>query len=384
MKTLLDGNASAAWGARLAGTQVVPNFPVTPQTELIETLARWKSEGKWMGEFVPVESEHSVLSAAIASAATGARTFTGTSSQGLLLMHEMIYVASGMRVPLVMINVSRGLSAPITLWPDHNGVLDNRDAGWIIFMCERNQEILDTVIQAYKVCEHPDVLLPAMVNMEGFILSYTREPVEIPSETKVRRFLPKYRPKFLLDPKKPMALGVGVMREYPYFRSQVYMAHRNALKVIEQVQKDWARAFGRRYSLVEPFMMKGAKAALVSMGANSTIARAAVKSLREQDYKIGLLRIRVYRPFPEDSIRTHLSGMKAVGVLDQNLSPGYGGIVYPEIKACLQGRNIPVSDYIMGLGGRHVSRKEIEEFGRRVLRSAETGKSHIMWQDVSP
>lgn len=384
MKTLLDGNASAAWGARLAGVQVVPNFPVTPQTELIETFAKWRSSGEWKGEFVPVESEHSVLSAAIASAATGARTFTGTSSQGLLLMHEMIYVASGMRVPVVMVNVSRGLSAPITLWPDHNGILDNRDAGWMIFMCERNQEILDTVIQAFRVCEHPDVLLPAMVNMEGFILSYTREPVEIPSRERVRRFLPGYRPGFFLDPKKPMALGVGVMREYPYFRSQVYMAHRNALKVIKQVQGEWARAFGRRYHLVEPFMMQGARAALITMGANSSIGKAAVRGLREQGHKIGLLRIRVYRPFPEESLRDLLSGVKAVGVVDQNLSPGQGGIVFPEIKACLYGRGIPVSGYIAGLGGRHVSAKELQEFGRSVLESAGTGKGSVWWQDVKP
>jgi pyruvate ferredoxin oxidoreductase alpha subunit len=384
MKTLLDGNAAAAWGARLAGVQVVPNFPVTPQTEMIETFAGWKVSGEWKGEFVPVESEHSVMSAAIASAATGARTFTGTSSQGLLLMHEMMYVASGMRIPVVMVNVSRGLSAPITLWPDHGDVLDCGQAGWIIFMCERNQEVLDTVIQAYRVCENPDVLLPAIVNMEGFILSYTREPVDVPAAARVRRFLPAYRPAARLDPRKPMALGVGVMREYPYFRGQAFAAHRNALRVIEEVQREWANTFGRRYQMVESFMMEGARACLVTMGANSTIAKAAVRALRQQGHKIGLLRIRVYRPFPEERLKGMLSGMDAVGVVDQNLSPGAGGMLYPQVRSCLYGRKTPVSGLIIGLGGRHASMQEFEDFGRKVLDSVDRGEGQVWWQDVAP
>ncbi|MEM5812431.1 MAG: pyruvate synthase, partial [Candidatus Aenigmatarchaeota archaeon] len=303
MKTLLDGNSAAAWGGRLSRVQVVPNFPVTPQTELIEKFAEWKAKGEWKGEFLPVESEHSVLSAAIAASAAGARVFTGSSSQGLMLMHEMVYVASGMRVPVVMINVSRGLSAPITLWPDHNDILDQRDSGWLIFFCENNQEVLDTVIQSYKICEDVRVMLPAFINMEGFVLSYTREPTEIPEQKKVDRFLPKYRPKVLIDIEKPMALGIGVMKEYPYFRSQAYLAQKNAVGVIEEVHKEWFKRFGREYGLIEKFMIDGAKAALVIMGSNSTIAKAAIKSLRSKGFPIGLLRIRVYRPFPKEEIR---------------------------------------------------------------------------------
>jgi pyruvate ferredoxin oxidoreductase alpha subunit len=174
-KTLLDGNAAAAWGARLSKVQVVPNFPVTPQTEIIETLAEWSVRGLWRGRFLPVESEHSVLSAAVAASATGARVFTGSSSQGLMLMHEIMYVASGMRLPIVMMNVSRALSAPITLWPDHNDFLDQRDSGWLMFACERNQEVLDTVIQAFRISEDVNVMLPSLINLDGFILSYTRE-----------------------------------------------------------------------------------------------------------------------------------------------------------------------------------------------------------------
>jgi pyruvate ferredoxin oxidoreductase alpha subunit len=379
-KTLLDGNSAAAWGARLSRVQVVPNFPVTPQTEIIETLAEWNVKGLWRGKFLPVESEHSVLSSAVAASATGARVFTGSSSQGLMLMHEIMYVASGMRLPVVMMNVSRALSAPITLWPDHNDFLDQRDAGWLMFFCERNQEVLDTVIQAYKISEDVNVLLPSLINLDGFILSYTREPTEIPDQKKVDSFLPKFRPRVFLDPKKPMALGLGVMKEYSYFRSQAHLAQKNAFKVIREVQNAYGRKFGRRYGLVEPYMMEDAKVALVTMGANTTIARAAVKVLRAKGKRIGLLRLRLYRPFPEREIQEALSGLDAVGVVDQNLAPGRGGIVYPEIKAALYGQKIPVSSFIISLGGKHISRQEFETIGLEVLESARTKRPKIMWQ----
>jgi pyruvate ferredoxin oxidoreductase alpha subunit len=379
---LLDGNSAAAWGGRLSRAQVVPNFPVTPQTELIEKFAEWKSRGEWTGEFLPVESEHSVLAAAIAASATGTRVFSGSSSQGLMLMHEMVYVASGMRVPVVMINVSRALSAPITLWPDHNDILGQRDSGWLIFFCESNQEVLDTVIQAYRICEDERVLLPAFVNMEGFVLSYTREPTFIPEQKAVDKFLPKFKPKALLDPKKPMAMGVGVMKEYPYFRNQAYLGQRNALDVIQEVHEEWEKRFGRKYGLVEEFMMDGAQACLVSMGANSSIAKSAVKNLRAKGVPIGLLRLRVYRPFPKEQIRESLKEVEAVGMIDQNLSPGYGGIVYPEIRDCLYDRKVPVSDFIAGLGGRHISQQELEQFGMEVLKSVNTKKEVVLWQEV--
>ncbi len=379
-KTLLDGNAAAAWGARLSRVQVAPNFPVTPQTEIIETLAEWSVKGLWKGRFLPVESEHSVLSAAVAASATGARVFTGTSSQGLMLMHEVMYIASGMRLPIVMMNVSRALSAPITLWSDHNDFLDQRDAGWLMFFCERNQEVLDTVIQSFRISEDVNVLLPSLINLDGFILSYTREPTEIPEQRKVDSFLPKYKPRVCLDPKKPMALGIGVMKEYSYFRSQVHLAQKNALRAVKDVQDEFGRRFGRRYMLVEPYMMDGAKAALVTMGANTTIARAAVKSLRARGKRIGLIRLRLFRPFPEKEIQKALSGLGAVGVVDQNIAPGRGGIVHPEIKAALYGQRIPVSSFIISLGGKHISQQEFETIGLEVLESARTRKEKIMWQ----
>jgi pyruvate ferredoxin oxidoreductase alpha subunit len=249
-----------------------------------------------------------------------------------------------------------------------------------MFACERNQEVLDTVIQAFKVSEDVNVMLPSMINLDGFILSYTREPIELPDQKKVDRFLPRYKARVYLDPKKPMALGIGVMKEYSYFRSQAHLAQKNALKVIKDVQGSFGRRFGRLYQVVEPYMMEDAKAALVTMGANTTIARAAIKSLRKKGKRIGLLRLRLIRPFPEDDILKALSGLDAVGVVDQNLAPGRGGILYPEIKSALYETKIPVSNFIISLGGKHISRQEFETIGERVLESAKTKKPVVMWQ----
>ncbi len=379
-KTLLDGNASAAWGARLSRVQVVPNFPITPQTEIIETIAKWISDGVFKTEFLRAESEHSVMSAAVAASATGARVFTASSSQGLLLMHEVLYIASGMRLPIVMVNVSRGLSAPITLWPDHNDILDQRDSGWLMFFSETNQEVLDSVIMLYKICESRNVLLPAFINMDGFYQSYTREPVVIPDQKKVDKFLPPRKAKVVLDPEKPMAQGVGVMEEYPYFREQVHLAHKNALKVIEEVSKDWGKMFGRKYDLVESYMMDDADACLISIGANTTIAKAAVKKMRDEGKKIGLLRIRVFRPFPKDLLRKLVENVKAVGVIDQNVAPGSGGILFHEIRSALYGKGISISNFICALGGRPISINEYTQFANYVLRSADTKESKIFFQ----
>ncbi len=706
-KTILDGNASAAWGARLSRVQVVPNFPVTPQTEIIETIAQWKANGEFPGEFVPVESEHSVMSAAVASQATGARTFTGSSSQGTLLMHEVIYIASGLRLPIVMVNVSRGLSAPITLWCftreaqvlmsdlsykkiseikegdvvlgvnrkpgggdfvptkvkrtftretdklvklktdkfdlvctgdhkfyyhpnndrwikaislknkelkwvgygfdendefmrgwlsgvtdvdgciyklnvkkhkyyrfqlnakdkelidtfikyanhfrfrirehdyrkkdgqygaiisghkeakkfkdfikpkrnlnfcrgylsglydsegtgpyektrsltiyntngiiikralsyfdylgfkyktyiskrkgktdcalvnincateffvmcrpkimrklnnvfnttiksvkkkmkinevelidtkktvynietgtnnyivngfivhncDHNDILDQRDAGWLTFFCERNQEVLDSIIMAYKICEDPRVMLPAFINMDGFYMSFTREPVVIPDQSKVDKFLPPYRPKVFLDPKKPMAQGIGVMAEYPYFRQQVHLAQKNALEVIEEVQNDFSKRFRRKYEIIESYMMEGAESALIILGSNSTIAKAAVRKMRKKGKKIGLLRLRVFRPFPREMLIKLTKGLKAIGVIDQNLAPGSGGIVFNEVRSALHEMTCPISDFIISLGGKPIAVEEFEGFADFVIKSAKTGKADFFFQD---
>lgn len=364
---LIDGNTAAAWGARLSRAQVVPNFPITPQTEIIETLAKWKVDGIWNGEFVGMESEHSVLSAAIASEASGARTFTASSSQGLLLMHEMHYIASGMRMPIVMANCSRGLSAPITLWSDHSDILAIRDAGWIMFFAKDNQEVLDLIIQSYKIAEDRNVLLPAIVNMEGFTLSYTREPAEIPEQETADRFLPPYKPKVFLDVNKPMVLGCPVMNEYMSFKAQQRKAMMNAEEKINEVFANFGKLTGRKYSKLEEYMTEDAKTVFVSLGSNSTIIQSAVDSLRNRKQKVGLLRILCYRPFPEEEIKKALKNAEKIIVVDNDISTGYGGIIYPEIKAAVSDNSKKFINVIVSLGGKFIGRKDFEGIAKKAV-----------------
>jgi pyruvate ferredoxin oxidoreductase alpha subunit len=360
MIEILDGNQSACHAVRLARVQSVPCFPITPQTEIIETLAKWKQSGFWNGEYRVMESEHGVLAAAVASEMTGARTFTASSSQGTELMHEIFPIASGTRSPLVMVNVSRGLSAPITLWSDHSDFLSVRDCGWLMFCCETNQEVLDTISIAYKVSENHDVLLPSMVNMDGFVHSYTRTEVEIPEQDKVDGFLPKLRLKIKIDVDNPYSLGVPAMGEYSFFRTQVHKAQLNALDAIHRAQREWARRFGRRYDLVERFHLNDAEVVAVGMGANSTIIKAAVQNLRQGGIKAGFLRLRVVRPWPLQEIRESLQGIKKVLVMDQNLAPGMGGILYPEVHSAVPDKKAVISNFVAGLGGKPIRQQDYE------------------------
>lgn len=372
---LIDGNTAAAWGARLSRAQAVPNFPITPQTEIIEILAKWKADGIWNGEFVPMESEHSVLAAAISSEAAGARTFTASSSQGLLLMHEMHYVASGMRLPIVMANCSRALSAPISLWSDHSDILAIRDSGWIMFFAKDNQEVVDLIIQSYKIAEDRDVLLPAIVNMEGFTLSYTREPAEIPEQEAVDKFLPPFKPKVFLDINKPMVLGCPVMNEYMNFKSQQRKAMVNAEEKIDKVFNDFGKLTGRKYSKLEEYKTEDAETVFVSLGSNSTIIQSAVDSMREQKKKVGLLRILCYRPFPDEEIRKALRSAEKIIVVDNDISTGYGGILYPEIKSAVSDSSKKFINVIASLGGRFIGRKDFEE----IAKKASSGKAESYW-----
>jgi pyruvate ferredoxin oxidoreductase alpha subunit len=376
MKKLMDGNEAGAWAARLSKAEVVPNFPVTPQTELIEVLAQWKVDGLFKGDFLEMESEHSVGSAAIAASATGVRTFTATSSQGLLLMHENFYIASGMRLPIVMVNVSRGLSAPITLWDDHNDIFDQRDSGWMIFFTENNQEVIDLTIQSFKVSENHKVLLPSMINLDGFVLSYTREPVKIPSQKAIDKFLPKFKPVTYLDPQKPMNLGVPVLEEYMEFRLQQQAAMKNALGVIKKTFADWDKKFGREYDVIERFMMDDAVIALVSVGAMTSTAKAAVLEARKKGIKVGLVKIVVYRPFPFKDLEDALNDVVGIGVCDQNLAPGFGGILYHDIRSLMYGYKRTINSYILGLGGRTVSKDKYVEIIEDLLDCTSKGEGN--------
>jgi pyruvate ferredoxin oxidoreductase alpha subunit len=366
VKKLLTGNAAAAWGARLAEVDYVPAFPITPQTEIIETLAEWFTRGPMRGKFVTLDSEHSMMMAAGAAAATGVRTFTATSSQGLVYAMEALYTVAGWRVPLVLVNVSRGLSAPITLGADHNDVLAARDTGFIQLHAETCQEVLDSVLMAFRIAEDRRVSLPVLVNLDGFHLSFTREAVELPEVEQVRRFLPPFEPTHpVFRASQPVAQGVAVLdgSAYSYFRYQVHYAMRNALEVYAESAADFESLFGRRYDPLDAYRLDDAETVLVMAGSFSTKGKAAVEGWRAQGRRVGLVRSRMIRPWPATQLTAALAGRRAVGVIDQNLSPGLGGILYQEVAASLANcdrRPTVLRSFIGGLGGKDISRGEFD------------------------
>jgi pyruvate ferredoxin oxidoreductase alpha subunit len=379
VKEMLTGNLAAAWGARLAEVDYVPAFPITPQTEIIEALSKWINNGVMDAKFTNMDSEHSMIAAAGTAAATGARVFSATSSQGLLYGFEMLYNIAGWRVPLVLINVSRAVSAPITLEPDHNDILSTRDTGIIQIHVETCQEILDTILMAYRISEDERVLLPVLINMDGFYLSFTREPVSVPDQNKIRKFLPEYHPKHaFFKASKPMAQGVAVLggSAYSYFKYQLHLASLNAIKVYNEVANDFNGIFGRSYPAVEAFMMEDAEYVLVMSNSFAIKGKAAIKSFREKGLKIGLLRLRLIRPFPKSELKLLLNGKKAVAVIDQNLSPGSGGILFNDVSSALyHGNDRPgvLLSFVGGLGGKDISLTEFNYIIDEMKKSVETG-----------
>jgi pyruvate ferredoxin oxidoreductase alpha subunit len=374
-RDLLTGNAAAAWGARLADVDYVPAYPITPQTEIIETLARWIADGTLAARLVTMDSEHSMLTAAGAAAATGARVFTASSSQGLVYGFEMLYTVAGWRVPLVLVNVSRALAAPITLEPDHNDVLAARDTGFLQVHAESCQEVLDSVLMAYRLAEDRDVLLPAIVNLDGFHLSFTREPVDVPAPDAVREFLPAFDPgQARFSASHAMAQGVAVLGSsaYSFFKYQMQRAAEAALDRHAAVADEFGARFGRHYGAVDGYALDDAEHVVVMSNSFSTVGRAAVARLRTAGAKIGLLRLRLLRPFPHAEIARLLAGRRAVAVVDQNLSVGKGGILFAEVASALAGRAAPpLLSFVGGLGGRRFRSGDFDVIAAR-LRAAET------------
>ncbi|MFT5539964.1 MAG: pyruvate ferredoxin oxidoreductase alpha subunit [Alphaproteobacteria bacterium] len=378
-RTLLTGNAAAALGARLARADYVPAFPITPQTEIIETLDGWIEGGEMDARMVMVESEHSMITAAGAAAATGVRVFTATSSQGLLYGMEMIYTVAGWRAPFVLANVSRGLASPITLEPDHNDVLAARDSGFLMFHAATCQEVLDLVLIAYRVAEDTTVRLPAIVNLDGFYLSFTREPVEIPEPDAVKAFLPDFDPqsvRFRGEAPESQAVAVLGGGSYSYFRYQNHLAQLNAIPAFTRAAEEYAAAFGRVYEPLESYHVDDAEIVLVMMGSFATKAKAAVDALRAAGKRVGLVRPRLLRPFPDEALRTALIGKRAIAVIDQNLSMGKGGVLHAEVASVLYGaKDAPpvLASFVGGLGGRDITPEEFYEIVAVVEEASETG-----------
>lgn len=379
-RVLLTGNGAAAWGARLARVDYVPAFPITPQTEIIESLASWIDGGEMRGRLVTLESEHSMLTAAGAAAATGVRVFSATSSQGLLYAMEMLYTVAGWRTPFVLVNVSRGLSAPITLEPDHNDVLAARDSGFLQIHCADCQEVLDSVLIAYRLAEDSRVRQPVLVNLDGFYLSFTREPVTVPGPAEVDDFLPAFDAEsmaFRASAPESQAVAVLGGGPYSYFRYETHLAMLNGLAVYDEIAADFAGRFGRTHPAVEAYRCDDAEIVLLMMGSFATKARAAVDNLRDAGQRVGLLRPRLLRPFPAQSLVTQLVGKRGVAVVDQNISLGKGGVLYAEVASVLYGhKDAPLLvSFVGGLGGRDISPEEFFEMVKVVAAAAQRGEA---------
>ncbi len=378
-RVLLSGNAAVAWGARLAGVDYVPAFPITPQTEIIETLAGWIGSGELDARTVMFESEHSMLTAAGAAASTGARVFTATSSQGLLYAMEMLYSVAGWRAPFVLVNVSRAVAAPVTLHSDHGDVLAARDSGFLQLHAATCQEALDLVLLAYRTAEHPNVRLPALVNLDGFLLSFTREPVELPEPELARRFVGPFEPgASAFRASRPVSQAVAVLGggPYSYFRYEMHRAAEHAGTVFAEAARELEAATGRRYDAVECYRSDDAEVVFFLIGSLSTTAKDAVDRLRESGMRAGLVRPRLLRPFPRDALGTALQGRRAVSVVDQDLSIGSGGVLHAELAGALHGQGgAPLlASFIGGLGGRRVGVDELCAIAGEALQAAQSGR----------
>jgi len=382
---VVTGNYAAAYGSLLARAEVVAAYPITPQTFIVEHISEFINNGMMDAEFMLVESEHSAMSACVAAQATGVRTYTATASQGLALMHEVLPIASNLHLPIVMPVVNRTVAAPIGIWCEHNDTMPQRDLGWIQAYCEDNQEVLDMVIQAYKIGEDKRVLLPAMTMLDAFILSHTTEPVDFPDQSAVDEFLPKYKPEHLyLRPEDPMIVGSFCPPEYiQEIRSQTDICMRNATQVVKEVTKDFAKKFGRDYhGLIEEYRTEDADAILITIGTVTSTARVVVDELREKGKKVGLVKLRFFRPFPTEEIREIAKRTKAIGVYDRSVSFGVGGPGFIEVRHTLYGHSdIPVMNFLAGLGGRDVMVDDVKTMFDNLLEMAQTGKvkKEILW-----
>ncbi|MEJ2718691.1 MAG: transketolase C-terminal domain-containing protein [Deltaproteobacteria bacterium] len=392
-RKMLTGNYAAAYGAKLARVEVVPAFPITPQTPLMEKVVGFIENGELDAEFIPVESEHSAMAAAVAAEAMGARTFTASSAQGLVYMHENLFVASGIRLPVVMAIVNRCIGPPNTVLSDLSDSLDQRDTSWIQIYVENAQEVHDMIPQAFRIGEDARVLLPVAICFEGIIISHYMEPVEILDQEKVDRFLPPYRPKHAIldpDPDRPMSLGQIAMDDtyITEIKYQQQEAMDRSKAVIQEVDEAFATTFGRGYGgLLSAEGMEGAEVALVTLGSLASTVRAVTKHLREEaGLPIGFVKLRAFRPFPRQELRDCLSKTKAIAVLEKGVSIGAGGPVFLELSHCFNRRdhNPLLTDYIVGLGGREVTFEEVRNIALSLFeeRAADSINNPIRWHQV--
>lgn len=361
----LSGNEAAAIAMKQINPDVVAAFPITPSTEIPQYFSTFVNNGQVDTEFVAVESEHSAMSACIGAQAAGARAMTATSANGLSLMWEMIYIASSLRLPLVMSLVNRAVSGPLNIHNDHSDAMGVRDSGWIMLFSENNQEAYDNLIMAHRIAEHKDVLLPLMVCQDGFITSHSIENIELIEDEKVKEFVGKYHPEhYLLNDKEPIAVGPLDLQAYLFeHKAQQGIAMRNAKKVIAEVSADFEKMTGRKYEFFEKYKLDDAETAIVCMNSTAGTAKAVVDSLRAEGKKVGLLKVRMFRPFPAEEIAEALKGLKAVAILDKSDSlNAAGGALFEDVTSAmyLNDVKVPAVNYVYGIGGRDTTAKDIE------------------------
>jgi len=379
LRKVISGNEATSLAVKRSRVAVISAYPITPQTTISEKLSEICGSGELDAQFVRVESEHSAMATLIGAASTGVRTFTATSAQGLALMHELLFWASGARLPIVLVDVNRAMAAPWTIWCDQTDSVAQRDTGWLQFYCWSNQEIFDSVICAFKIAE--ELLVPCMVCYDGFFISHTYEAVDIAEQEEVDRFLPPRTAEYLLDTKNPQTFSGGTLPNYfMEFRYKLQRAFERATEVIDRVYDEFDARFGRSYKSIEPYFCDDADVVLITSGSAASTVYHTVKKMREDGRKVGLLRLRQLRPFPEQALLKAIGPRQKVGVLDRNLSPGTGGVFTQEVRAALSrhGNHQPVCEFVGGLGGRDITVRDIEGiFTKLESNTAET--SRINW-----
>ena len=380
----LSGNEATAIAMKQINPDVVAAFPITPSTEIPQYFSTFVSNGEVDTEFVAVESEHSAMSATIGAEAAGARAMTATSANGLSLMWEMIYIASSLRLPIVMALVNRAVSGPLNIHNDHSDAMGVRDAGWIMLFSENNQEAYDNMLMAHRIAEHKDVQLPVMVCQDGFITSHSIENIELENDEEVKKFVGQYKPEhYLLNDKEPIAIGPLDLQAYLFeHKAQQAEAMKNAKKVIKEVAKEFEKWTGRKYEFFEKYKLDDAEIAIVCINSTAGTTKAVVDELREKGVKAGLLKLRMFRPFPAEEIAEALQGLKAVAILDKADSlNSAGGALFEDVTSAMyvNKKQVPMVNYIYGIGGRDTTTMQIESVYndlQEIVKTGETGNPY--------
>ena len=376
----LSGNEAAATAMKQINPDVVAAFPITPSTEIPQYFSSFVSNGKVDTEFVAVESEHSAMSACIGAQAAGARAMTATSANGMSLMWEMLYIASSLRLPIVMSLVNRAVSGPLNIHNDHSDAMGARDSGWIQIFSETNQEVYDNMLMAHRIAEHKDVVLPVMICQDGFITSHAIENIELEDDETVKKFVGEYKPEhYLLNDKEPIAVGPLDLQAYMFeHKRQQAKAMENAKQVILDVAKDFEELTGRKYGFIEEYKMEDAEIAVVCMNSTAGTAKYSADKLREKGIKAGVIKVRVYRPFPAETIAEAIKGLKAVAILDKaDGLNAVGGPLFTDVTSgmLINGVNVPAINYIYGLGGRDTTEEDFLEAYSDLQEIANSGKA---------